>query len=328
MTSITPFPRHNPRAHAVPADLPTLRDDWLARIEARGGARNTLAAYRADVGGLIAFLARHDVTLVQLVGERLLNRWLDDGVLHLGWSQRTASRKLTAVRGFLDWCRAEGYLQHEPAAHLRIRFRPRRVVAPEMDALRPVIAAIGTRDAFDLRDRAVLLLLLDAGLRAGEAAGLDLAPTPGDAHRSAHYVSLPTLRVHVRPKGGGDGAVETVGIEAQTAEAVRAWLRKREQVARPGEQALFVNRHGRRFSRQSLYVMVVDRGAAAGVKGLHPHLFRHRRIGDVVEKLGLDTGCALARHRSKATTANVYGEHAAEVQRAAIRDRAPLGRMG
>ena len=38
MTSITPFPRHNPRAHAVPADLPTLRDDWLARIEARGGA--------------------------------------------------------------------------------------------------------------------------------------------------------------------------------------------------------------------------------------------------------------------------------------------------
>ena len=79
------------------------------------------------------------------------------------------------------------------------------------------------------------------------------------------------------------------------------------------------------MSRQLVYRMVRRRGAAAGLPNLHPHLFRHRRVGDVVERLGLDMGSALARHRHTSTTANVYGAHAAEVQRAAIRTMAPLG---
>ena len=101
----------------------------------------------------------------------------------------------------------------------------------------------------------------------------------------------------------------------------------RDTLAKPGEPAFFVNTRGQRLHRSSIYQMVRDRGAAAGVQGLHPHLFRHRRIGDVVERLGLDIGSALARHKHKATTANVYGAHAAEVQRAAIRTLAPLGEV-
>lgn len=327
MTAILHFPRR-PMASNVPADLASLRTDWLAHLQARGRTGHTLAAYRTDVGFLIEYAARLDVTLVQLVSERMLSRWLDAGILHMGWSRRTAARRLAAVRSFMQWCRVEGYIAHDPSAELRIKFRPRRVVAPELDPLRGVIEAIGARKPFDLRDRAVLMLLLDAGLRAGEVAGLDVTPPPGRVVRGLCYVQPDSLRVHVHPKGDADGSIETVGIEQQTADAVRAWLRKRGDVARPDECALFVNHRGHRFSRQSLYTMVRERGAAAGLPNLHPHLFRHRRIGDVVEKLGLRTGAALARHRHASTTANIYGAHADEVQRDAIRHLAPLGRIG
>lgn len=325
MSTILPFPSRG-RPPVVPTghDLRALREDWLGHLRARGAADNTLAAYRRDLDTLIDHAARQDVTLVQLVSERLLGSWLDEGILHAGWSRRTAARRAAAARSFLGWCRAKGIIRHDPAKGLRIRFRPRRVVAPELEPLRQMIAAIGTRRPFDLRDRAALLLMLDGALRAGEVAALDVAG-PGEA--PTYHVDLRCLRVHVPPKGNADGGVETVGLEPQTVEAVRAWLRVRDQVAQPGERALFVNQHGRRLSRQSLYGVVRQRGAAAGLPRLHPHLLRHRRIGEVVERLGLKTAAALARHRHAATTANIYGAHADEVQRAAIRELAPLGRI-
>lgn len=214
-------------------------------------------------------------------------------------------------------------MQHDPAGDIRIRYRCKRVIAPELETLKAVVASIGTGHSVDLRDRAMLMLLLDAALRASEVVMLDV-PREG-MPPPLHYASLDTQRIYVRPKGGGGMDTDVVGIEPQTVAAIRAWLRYRELAVRPGETALFVNHHGRRLSRQGLYAVVKARGARAGLHGLHPHMFRHRRIGDIVEKLGLDVGSAQARHKHKSTTVNVYGAHAAEVQRHAVRTMAPLG---
>ncbi|HSX64130.1 MAG TPA: tyrosine-type recombinase/integrase [Pseudoxanthomonas sp.] len=318
--NIVPFRRPN---DGIPGDIATLVAEYLDHRRARGAAHNTLLAYAADLRHLQAFAVRHDISLVQLIGERLLNRWLDAGLLHLHWSRRTAARKLESVRSFMSWCKAETYLQHDPAKDIRIRFRAKRVIAPELDPLKAVVAAIGTRHAVDLRDRAMLMLLLDAALRASEVVLLDV-PT-ATAPNPVHGVDAHAKRVYVRPKGGEEGEADVVGIEPQTVDAIKAWLDYRDGAARPGEAALFVNHHGKRLSRQGLYTVVKQRGAAAGLPSLHPHMFRHRRIGDIVEKLGLDVGSAQARHKHKSTTANVYGAHAAEVQRHAVRTMAPLG---
>ena len=320
--SITPFPR---RAQMVPGDLATLQTEWLDHRRARGASANTLSAYGADVTHFRAYLAQFDITLVQLASEQHINRWLDDGVLHLGWGRRTAARKASSVRTFFNWVEAMGHIRHNPSSEVRVKFRPRRVIAPEMDVLVPVIEAIGTAAAVDLRDRAMLMLLLDAALRAGEVVGLDTPNRPRASFRTPFYtVEVGKQRVHVRPKGDSDGGVETVGIEPQTVSAVRAWLQVRPKLAKDGEHALFVNGRGQRVSRHLLYTIVRKRGAAVGIPELHPHLFRHRRVGDVVEKLGLDVGSAMARHSCKATTVNVYGAHAAEVQRHAVRTQASL----
>lgn len=321
------FGRPNRATDGIPGDLATLIPEYMDHRRARGAAVNTMDAYRRDLALLQAFAERHDVTLVQLVSERLINRWLDDGLLHLGWSQRTAARRLTCVRTFLKWTRSEGYVDHDATSHVRIRFRPRRVIAPEMQPLLDLIAAIPTDSDLGKRDRALFLLLLDPALRSGEVAALDLrVPTPG-GETPRYWVDTIGKRVYVPPKGGDGEASDIVGIEEQTAKAVQAWGRVRGKLAHPDCPALFVNQKGGRLSRASLYTVVRARGVAAGLPKLHPHLFRHRRIGEITEKMGLHAASAQARHRHVSTTANVYGAHAAEVQRHTIRTLCPLGEV-
>ncbi|WP_337052524.1 tyrosine-type recombinase/integrase [Pseudoxanthomonas sp. USHLN014] len=312
-------------ATQLPVFLSNAIDEYLLVRQARGLAANSLIAYRGDLNQFCTFAAGHDITVVQLLGERLVNRWLDAGLLHLNWSRRTAARKLEAVRGLAAWCKQERYLQHDPCADVRIRYRPRRVVAPEMEPLLQLVSGIGTDTPLDLRDRAALLLMLDPALRAGEVALLDIQQ-PGEPV-PPYWVDVKHLRVYAHAKGGEQGEAEVVGMEEQTADAVRAWLKVRERLAAPGEHALFVNQRGRRLSRQGLYLLVRDRGAAAGIPRLHPHKLRHRRIGDITERLGLQVASAQARHRNTSTTANIYGAHAAEVQRDAVRRLAPLGEV-
>ncbi|WP_311238275.1 MULTISPECIES: tyrosine-type recombinase/integrase [unclassified Xanthomonas] len=310
-------------ADTIPGDLATLVPDFLDHRRLRGTSINTIAAYRADLTMLTAFLGRFDVTLVQLVSERLVNLWLDEGMRHMKWARRTAARRLAAVRAFMSWCRMQGLMQHDATRDVRIKFRQRTVVAPELEPLKAMIAGIGERAPADIRDRAMLLLMLDGALRASEVALLDDAPVS----RNGFTVLEESQRVYVRPKGGEDDDFEVVGIEPVTVRAVQAWRRTRDKMALPGEAALFVNATGRRLSRQSVYLMVRERGRVAGMPGLHPHMLRHRRLGEVVERAGLDAGAAHARHKHKSTTVNVYGAHAAEVQRAAIRTLAPLGEL-
>ena len=307
--------------HVIPGDIPTLIEQSLTLRRLRGLADNTIKAYRADLLMLAAYLQRFDITLVQLVSERMVNNWIDDGLLHHQWSTRTAARRLAAVNSFFLWCGERGLIKHQPAARIRIRFRPRQVIAPELDDLKAVIDAIGTTEPVDIRDRAILLLMLDCALRVSEVSGLDA----GQGRGVYYAVNEDASRVYVRPKGGEVGDREVVGMEPITVAAVKAWRHVRPAMARDTEVALFVHANGRRISRMTLFHVVRDRGRAAGVEGLHPHLFRHRRLGGVIESAGLDAGSALARHKHKSTTVNVYGAHAAEVQRQAIRMQAPLG---
>lgn len=311
-------------APVLPGCLEILQAEFLARLTARGAAANTLAAYRVDLLDLRAFLVPHDVRLVQLLSERLLNAWLDHMLLHRGVKRRTAARKLATVRAFVRFCQAERMLDHDPTEHVRIKFRPVRQVAPEMDRLLAMIRAIGQTKPVDLRDRAMLLLTLDGGLRAQDVVALDV---PNSQRAPTWTVNLAGLRVYVPHKGGETGEADVVAIEPQTVRALQRWLKVRDQLARPDEAALFVGVRGERLSRQLLHRTIARRGQAAGIRGLHPHLLRHRRIGDITERCGLDAARAHARHASKATTAAIYGEHEAEVSRATIRARAPLGEV-
>lgn len=320
---MTPATLHTLAGHRIePVTVADAAVRFLERIRLRGYANNTLASYGTTLRDLAEWLESRDVTLLALISERMVEGWIDH-LARSGNGARSQAQKLSTLRSLVAFAIREGWIKHDPTAEVRLKFRASRVIAPELDRLLAVIDAIPRHAAADLRDRAMLRVCLDAALRVSEVAALDVHTGTGPQPQCC--VDLARLQVHVRDKGGG---ASTVGINAATADAIEAWLRVRDTLAKPTAAALFVSRLGGRFSRAQLHNIIRKRGRAVGIDHLHWHMLRHRRIGDVVEKFGLDVGQHIARHANKSTTADVYGAHAAEVIRNLIREKGDLDRMG
>lgn len=300
-------------------DLDFAIEHYLARKAKRGCADNTLRAYGADLADLQGYLAGHGITLVSLIAERHVEGWADD-LAGRGLSARSIARHLAVLRGFIAHALTEAWITHHPAETTRVKVRTKRVIAPEADALRGVIDRIAPIGWQALRDRALLSLLFDAALRVSEVCALDV---PG---HGPYTVDLKRQLVHTPGKGGDDG---TVSIGNTTTTRLRDWLAARGELA-PRGSALFLSARRDRLSRQAVALLVQRRGAQAGLPNLHPHLFRHRRIGDVVERMGLDVARGHARHAHTSTTANVYGGHVAQVIHQRMREAGDVlaGRVG
>jgi integrase/recombinase XerD len=116
------------------------------------------------------------------------------------------------------------------------------------------------------RDRAIVLTLLDTGLRATELCSLkieDIDPKTG--------------RVQVKHglAGGAKGKKGRVAFLGKTARrAVWRYLAEREDGEDPGAP-LFLGKFERPMNKDVLRRLIKRLGERAGVSNCHPHRFRH-----------------------------------------------------
>ena len=116
------------------------------------------------------------------------------------------------------------------------------------------------------RDQAIVLTLLDTGLRASELCALVV----GD-------VDLKTGKVNVRHGVGGGakgGKGRTTYLGKVARKAVWRYLAGREDGEDP-DAPLFVSHADRPFNRNSLRILIRRLGERGGVVRVHPHKFRH-----------------------------------------------------
>lgn len=124
--------------------------------------------------------------------------------------------------------------------------------------------AFKTKRPTALRDRAILLLLLDTGIRAGECARLlvgDLDFATGDVAIRRFGTGRKTHGRHVR-------------VSARTAAALWDYLSQRP-TPRPDDPLFLSTRTKRALDRNRLANLIEDLGARAGVSDAHPHRLRH-----------------------------------------------------
>lgn len=302
----------------VPVSLLHAIEHYLQRKRLRGAAVNTLIAYGGDLHDFAQFAELQGIELIGLVGERLVGRWLDR-LGHRGLSPRSQARKLAVLRQLVRHAMREGWLNHDPTKDNGVRFVALPKIAPEMQPLLDMLDSLPTNSPAALRDRAMVRLALDGALRVSDVVGLDI---PADTTRPPrHGVDMERLTVNTVGKGGKPAMVP---INQRSVVWLKEWMQVRQLVAREHETALFVSRRGTRITRQQAHNRLHAIGERYGLPGLHFQLLRHRRVGDVVEQLGLEAGQHLARHAKKSTTANVYGAQAAAVVRHVLRERADL----
>ena len=181
-----------------------------------------------------------------------------------GLAARTINQKLVTLRTFFKFLAREGGIDHNPTANLVALKTPKRL--PAVIAAPKLSAALQLPDADSpegVRDRAILEVFYNCGLRRQELLNLDI----GD-------VDLRNLQIRVLGKGAKERIVP-LGRAAMS--AIAQWLDKRgEFCSDQNQKALFVNHHGDRMTTSQIYYRVRQYlKQVAEIDKAHPHVLRH-----------------------------------------------------
>jgi integrase/recombinase XerD len=256
---VKPDRSSRPASRFVDRELPTYLDHLAVE---RGLARASVEAYRNDLEAFGRFLAEKRLE-ASTVARADLGRYLS-GLRARGLSARSASRALSALRGFYGFAAAHLGFSEDPTADMTNPKTglalPKSLSESDVDAL---LASPDTATALGLRDRAMLELLYASGLRVSEIVGI-----PRDA------VDLEAGILRVRGKGGKERLVP-FGTSATR------WVARYLESARPGldrrrSAYLFLSVRGGAMTRQRFWQLIEGYGRKAGIRGrLTPHSLRH-----------------------------------------------------
>jgi len=229
--------------------------------KAKGLSARTLETYLSSIDELGAFLA-------QSCCEDGIPRTQDirafvASLLDRSLAKATISIRLRAVRCFFSFLEREEIVCTNPMASVEIPRVPTSYPEILTEAeIKAILAVARARSWTETRNRAMVLVFLDTGVRLGELIGLDL----GD-------LDLHAARIRVR---SGKGEKERhVYLGRGLLRSLRAWLDSRGA----GQESLplFVTRGGTRLDRRNVQRILERMSAKAGLtrRRVHPHLLRH-----------------------------------------------------
>jgi integrase/recombinase XerD len=145
-------------------------DTFIKELQARECDEKTIQLYQSDIN-----IFRTDVAkdLLDVAAEdvyRVIEGWQAQNL-----SAATLQRRASSLRQFYNLLYNLGLISARPTASLRVPKPWKRVKVHPAEDLELVISAIGVESPFDIRDRAVLLLLRDSGIRATAIAKCEVA---------------------------------------------------------------------------------------------------------------------------------------------------------
>lgn len=192
------------------------------------------------------------------------------------------------LKTFFRWCVAVGPLADNPVRGITIRVPRSLPRVPEDEEVRCLLQAC-PQTSEGRRNRALIALLADSGLRISEALRLRI-----------ESVNFSTRTLDVRGGKGGKDGVGFFGAEA--ARVLRAWLGARRE-ATP-EDYLFADRKGRSLTRSHAAHILHRLSIRAGLsRKVGPHALRHYAATSLLKQTGdLELVRQVLRHESLSMT--------------------------
>ena len=253
------------------------------RVE-RNYSQHTLRAYAKDLCAFRDFLAGIDGSLSFFSADHDLVRAWAASLMDAGLASSSVCRKLSSLRAFYDYLLREGYVSGNPASAVqgpkRRKHLPVFVKESDMDLLLDERVNGGYEVC---RDRMILMLFYETGIRLSELVALDLS----SVDISASVIKVLGKRARERIVPFADGLKREM----------ECYLCERETFVKSSCSALFLSSRGGRVSRSFVYRMVNRSLGSVGVaKKRSPHVLRHSfatamlnngaEIGVVKELLG------------------------------------------
>ena len=286
---------------------------------------NTVASYRDTFRLLLTFAtdrlgSQPTDLLITDIDADLVGRFLDFVETSRGNSARSRNTRLAAIRSFFKYVAInEPELLHHCQRVLALpskRHEKRMIDFLDREQIEALLAVPDLSTWYGRRDRALLHLCVQTGLRVSELIGL----------RCGDVVLGTGAHVRCRGKGRKD---RSTPLRADTAAILGAWLGER---ADTGDRPLFVSNRNGRLSRDAVERIVRKYAALAAkrcptLKGKHvtPHCLRHTAA---MELLHNGVGCTVIAlwlgHESVETT-QIYLHADLQVKEKAMERTRPVG---
>jgi len=276
------------------------RSGWALSLEADERSPLTIRQYLRGVDTLLDILTEAGADLDPMTWDRATADLYKVTLQRRGLAANTRRIRWIAASLFLDYLVSVRVLGDNPWRGLKPPELAKAAIVPVVDdETFGALLEVTRGDRFtDLRDRAILWLLRDTGLRRAELCNLLLAPVaPASAQAPDGDLDLMGRRLMVHRKGGRIGPAR---FGAQTAKALLAYLVARD--AHPEADAVETRQaHTHRWSGRPLFLastqgpvqggltpgglhtMLRRRCDQAGVARIHPHQLRHTFIDDQLE---------------------------------------------
>jgi len=243
-----------------------LRDFIHFMIVEKGLAQNTIVSYERDLKRYLTYLQQveqlkslNDVSRIHIV--QFLSFLKGEGK-----SAKTLARHIASIRAFHQFLLREKAVEQDPSVHIE---------TPQLERTLPKVLSFGeietlleTPDqssSFGLRDKAMIELLYATGIRVSELINLDM-----------ENVHLTMGFVRCIGKGNKERIIPIGKIAQDVIEQYIHQSRPKLKNSKNRTEALFLNHHGNRLTRQGFWKIIKKLASEAKIeKELTPHTLRH-----------------------------------------------------
>ncbi|MGI5853680.1 MAG: site-specific tyrosine recombinase XerD [Bacillota bacterium] len=241
-----------------------LLQNFLAYLAVEKGlAENTVQSYGRDLKNFFTYLTAKKITLDHVTQTTIISY-----LLHIqgkGLATSTVSRNLASLKSFFHFLVRENVLTSDPTLNLESPKQQKKL--PQILTTKEVSMLLSIPDlttTAGLRDKAMLEMLYATGLRVSELTGLDCK----DVDIEFGYV-----------KCLGKGSKERiVPLGSVAIRVLKDYLQRGrpELVSGAKCDAIFLNHHGQRLTRQGFWKIIKKYADSLGTdKTITPHTLRH-----------------------------------------------------
>lgn len=237
-------------------------------------AKNSVAAYLADVDKLLQFLdaAKREKSPSEVSTQDIkdLLAWVNQ----LGMLGTSQARMISGLKAFFKYLVLEDVISSSPCETIEaprtIRKLPDVLTLTEINQL---IDSLDLSKPENIRNKAMLEVMYGSGLRVSELVNLKL---------SNYFSDLEFLKI-----AGKGNKERLVPMGASAIKHLQIYLTtiRNSAIIKPGnEDYIFLNRLGTKLSRIMVFMIIKDLAKVIGLhKTISPHTFRHSFATHLIE---------------------------------------------
>lgn len=235
-------------------------------------SHHTINGYKRDLNRLIQWCSGHQLQQPDQLDSQHIRQCM--ATLHReGLSGRSIQRWLSSLRTFFNYGLKHRWAQSNPANGIAAPKSAKKLPKTlDVDQVNQFLS-ISANNWIDCRDHAMIELLYSSGLRLAELTNLDLTD-----------IDLREAIITVTGKGN---KTRQLPVGRQALDALKSWLKRRQELENAEDPALFLSKRGKRLSPRSIQDRLKQISIKQGMQGkVHPHMLRHSFASHLLESSG------------------------------------------